>query len=141
MRSQTLKIAIGVSIGVVVGILIGCGVLIFMRFYRKRSQGRLHPKDVSSTTLPIHANGVHTSIESSASISVSHIDSGKVYMAKRNAHWNPQQNKDLFASLSAIPRYSYKYVYIYFNFFLFSLLSIVFNHLAFMLLISLFHPT
>lgn len=135
-----MKIAIGVSIGVVVGILIGCGVLIFMRLYRKRSQGRLHPKDVSSTTLPIHANGIHTSIESSASISVSHIDSGKVYMAKRNTRWNPQQNKDLFASLSAIPRYSYKYVFICI-FLIFSIffLSIVFT--AFMLLISLFHPT
>ncbi|XP_042406036.1 calcium/calmodulin-regulated receptor-like kinase 2 [Zingiber officinale] len=108
MRNQTLKIAIGVSVGVVVGILIGCGVLIFMRLYRKRSWGRLHPKNVISTTLPIHANGVHTSIDSSASISVSHVDSDKLYVEKRNAHWNPQQNKDLFTSLSAIPRYSYK---------------------------------
>ncbi|THU59929.1 hypothetical protein C4D60_Mb07t07220 [Musa balbisiana] len=29
-------------------------------------------------------------------------------MAKRNLHWNLQQNKDLSASLSCIPRYSYK---------------------------------
>ncbi|XP_074558451.1 calcium/calmodulin-regulated receptor-like kinase 2 [Curcuma longa] len=105
MRSQTLKITIGVSVGVAIGILIGCGAFIFRRLYRKRSGGHLHPKDVSIATLPIRANGVNTSIDSSASISVSNIDSSKQYMAKRNV---PQQNKDLFASLSAIPRYSYK---------------------------------
>ncbi|XP_042400304.1 calcium/calmodulin-regulated receptor-like kinase 2 [Zingiber officinale] len=105
MRSQMLKITLGVSVGVAIGILIGCGALIFMRLYRKRSGFQLHPRDVSTATLPIRANGVNASIDSSASISVSNIDSRKQYMTKRNA---PQQNKDLFASLSAIPRYSYK---------------------------------
>lgn len=132
MRSQMLKITLGVSLGVAIGILIGCGALIFLRLYRKRSGRQLLPRDVSSATLPIRANGVNVSIDSSVSISVSNIDSGKQYMAKRNA---PQQNKDLFASLSAIPRYSYKYA-VFLNFLLLSYLFI-FNCIAFIFSISL----
>lgn len=116
MGTQTYKIVIGVSVGIAIGILIGCGALIVIRIYRKRFNGQIQSKDLSTATLPIRANGINTSIDSSASISVSDINLSKQYMAKRNAHWNLHQNKDLSSSLSAIPRYSYKYVIHNFSF-------------------------
>ncbi|WOL12326.1 calcium/calmodulin-regulated receptor-like kinase 2 [Canna indica] len=105
MVSQTYKIVIGVSVGIAIGILIGCGALIVIRLYKKR---QFRSREPSSPTLPIRANGINTSIDSSASISVSDANPSKQIMAKRNGQWNVHQNKDLFASLSGIPRYSYK---------------------------------
>lgn len=106
MGNQTYKIIIGVSVGIAVGILIGCGALIVIRLYKKRSYGQHQSRDLSIASVPIRVNGVNTSIDSSATLSGSGTNSGFQYMAKRNAN-----TKDLFASLSGIPRYSYKYVF------------------------------
>lgn len=103
MGNQTYKIIIGVSVGIAVGILIGCGALIAIRLYKKRSYGQHQSRDLSIASVPIRVNGVNTSIDSSATLSGSGTNSGFQYMAKRNAN-----TKDLFASLSGIPRYSYK---------------------------------
>ncbi|CAD5171872.1 unnamed protein product [Musa acuminata subsp. malaccensis] len=103
MGNQTYKIIIGVSVGIAVGILIGCGALIVIRLYKKRSYGQHQSRDLSIASVPIRVNGVNTSIDSSATLSGSGTNSGFQYMAKRNAN-----TKDLFASLSGIPRYSYK---------------------------------
>lgn len=103
MGNQTYKIIIGVSVGIAVGILIGCGALIVIRLYKKRSYDHHQSRDLSISSVPIRVNGVNTSIDSSATLSGSGTNSGFQYMAKRNAN-----TKDLFASLSGIPRYSYK---------------------------------
>ncbi|THU67421.1 hypothetical protein C4D60_Mb05t24450 [Musa balbisiana] len=103
MGNQTYKIIIGVSVGIAVGILIGCGALIVIRLYKKRSYDQHQSRDLSIASVPIRVNGVNTSIDSSATLSGSGTNSGFQYMAKRNAN-----TKDLFASLSGIPRYSYK---------------------------------
>ncbi|RWW30785.1 hypothetical protein GW17_00004633 [Ensete ventricosum] len=103
MGNSTYKIIIGVSVGIAVGILIGCGALIVIRLYRKRSHDQHQSRDLIIASVPIRANGVNTSMDLSATLSDSGINSGFQYMAKRNAN-----TKDLFASLSGIPRYSYK---------------------------------
>ncbi|URE02957.1 STYKc [Musa troglodytarum] len=103
MVNQTYKIIIGVSVGIAVGILIGCGALIVIRLYKKRSYDQHQSRDLSIASVPIRVNGVNASIDSSATLSGSGTNSGFQYMAKRNAN-----TKDLFASLSGIPRYSYK---------------------------------
>ncbi|URE02958.1 STYKc [Musa troglodytarum] len=73
------------------------------RLYKKRSYDQHQSRDLSIASVPIRVNGVNASIDSSATLSGSGTNSGFQYMAKRNAN-----TKDLFASLSGIPRYSYK---------------------------------
>ncbi|XP_008788929.1 calcium/calmodulin-regulated receptor-like kinase 2 [Phoenix dactylifera] len=107
MVDQTNIIIIGVSVGVTFGILVAFCAYIAIRFYRKHSHVQQQPNELSAASLPIRANGVGTSIDFSASLSVS---DGLHQMETRNTYWGQRghQNKDLFASMSGIPRYSYK---------------------------------
>ncbi|URE15117.1 STYKc, partial [Musa troglodytarum] len=109
MLSQTFNITLSIAVGILIG---GCGALIVIRLYQKHSHGQHQPKEERVSSLPICANGVNTSIDSSASLSVlsvSDTNPGLQCMAKRNAHWNLKRNKDVSASLSGVPRYSYSY--------------------------------
>lgn len=108
--SNQIEVILGVSVGVAVGILVAFCAYIAIRFYRKHSHVRQQPNELSAASLPIRANGVGTSIDSSASLSVA---DGLHQMGNRNTYWGQRghQNKDLFASMSGIPRYSYKYIF------------------------------
>ncbi|XP_010261286.1 PREDICTED: calcium/calmodulin-regulated receptor-like kinase 2 [Nelumbo nucifera] len=107
--SQADLVIIGVSVGVAVGILIALCAFVGIKWYRKRFHPQRCASEPSVTTLPIRTNGIGTSIDSSASISSSITTNGLQHPAKstQRSWWN-QHNKDLFASASGIPRYSYK---------------------------------
>ncbi|XP_010943327.1 calcium/calmodulin-regulated receptor-like kinase 2 isoform X1 [Elaeis guineensis] len=107
MGNRTDIIVTGVSVGVAIGILVAFCAYIAIRFYRKHSHVRQQPNELSAASLPIRANGIGTSIDSSASLSVSDV---LHQTGNRNTYWGQRghQNKDLFVSISGIPRYSYK---------------------------------
>ncbi|KAJ6808192.1 calcium/calmodulin-regulated receptor-like kinase 2 isoform X2 [Iris pallida] len=110
MANQTDIIIIGVSVGVAIGVLVASCAFFTLRYYRKRSDALHHSSERSAASLPIRVNGIGTSMDSSASISVSEIGHGLYPVGKANTHWSVQghQGKDAFSSLSGIPRYLYK---------------------------------
>ncbi|KAJ6833860.1 calcium/calmodulin-regulated receptor-like kinase 2 isoform X2 [Iris pallida] len=110
MENQTDIIIIGVSVGVAIGILVASCVFFTIRYYRKCSDVLYPTSQPSAASLPIRVNGIGTSIDSSASISVSEIGHGSYHVGKANTHWGLQghQGKDPLSSLPGIPRYSYK---------------------------------
>ncbi|KAJ0986800.1 hypothetical protein J5N97_005156 [Dioscorea zingiberensis] len=97
---------IGISVGVAVGILVVSCAFIAVRMYKKRSQVQHRSTDLGPT-LPIRANGLGASIDSSASLSYSEVGCNS-HLAKQGPYWGQRgiQNKDLRAS--GIPRYLYK---------------------------------
>ncbi|KAG1327460.1 calcium/calmodulin-regulated receptor-like kinase 2 [Cocos nucifera] len=107
MGEPTNIIVIWIPVGVAIGILVAFCAYIATRFYRKRSHVQQQPNELPAASLPIRANGIGTSIDSSASLSVSDV---LHQTGNRNTYWGQRghQNKDLFASMSGIPRYSYK---------------------------------
>ncbi|XP_010257907.1 PREDICTED: calcium/calmodulin-regulated receptor-like kinase 2 isoform X2 [Nelumbo nucifera] len=109
MRHQVNLVIIGVSVGVALGILIASCAFIAIRWYRSRFHLQRYADENSITTLPIRTNGINTSIDYSASLSSSITTNGLQHPAKnvQQSWWN-QHSKDLFASASSIPRYSYK---------------------------------
>jgi hypothetical protein len=115
MDNET-KIVIGVTVGVAIGILVAIFAFIIARFYRKRTNVQQSLRELSSPSLPIRTNGVNASVDSSVSLSVSESVHDLEYSPKKNTFWGGrrQQDRDLFSSMSGIPRYSYKYVYNYF---------------------------
>ncbi|KAM0941725.1 putative protein kinase RLK-Pelle-LRR-I-2 family [Dioscorea sansibarensis] len=106
MGAQMKIIIIGVSVGVAVGILVVSCALIAVRIYKKRSQDQHRSTDFGPT-LPMRANGLGASIDSSTSLSYSDVGCN-FHPAKRGVYRGRRgiQNKDL--SASGIPRYLYK---------------------------------
>lgn len=105
---QTDKIIIGVTVGVAVGIVLSCCAFFAVRFCRKRAPPSLSSRELSSTaSLPIRANGIDSSIDSSASLSIGYDPED---VPNRNNYWGHRkhQERDLFSSFSGIPRYLYK---------------------------------
>lgn len=110
MAHETNIIIIGVTVGVAIGILVASCAFIAIRLYRKRSDVVYRSREFSGATLPIRANGIDASIDSSASISVSDIGHSLHLVGKANTHWNLRrhQGKDALSSLSGIPIYLFK---------------------------------
>ncbi|XP_073010406.1 calcium/calmodulin-regulated receptor-like kinase 2 [Typha latifolia] len=109
MDNET-KIVIGVTVGVAIGILVAIFAFIIARFYRKRANVQQSLRELSSPSLPIRTNGVNASVDSSVSLSVSESVHDLEYGVKKNTFWGGrrQQDRDIFSSMSGIPRYSYK---------------------------------
>ena len=104
-------VVIGISVGLALGILIASLLFCAIRWYKKHAHLRRCANDRSAQTLPIRTNGLGTSVDFSASISNSIAVQGSENHPKSSPRfpWN-HQNKDRFASVSGILRYSYKYV-------------------------------
>lgn len=102
-------VVIGVSVGVAIGILVAFCAFVAIRLYRKRSIIQHHTSESRVSSLPIRTNGIGTSMEPSVSFSNSEIVHNSHHSAKKNRSWWGHHDKDVFASVSGIPRYSYKY--------------------------------
>ncbi|KAH0459084.1 hypothetical protein IEQ34_011898 [Dendrobium chrysotoxum] len=104
---QTDKIIIGVTVGVAVGIVLSCCAFFAIRLCRKRVPRSLSSRDLSNASLPMRANGIDSSMDSSVSLSISHdpedLPNRSNYRGQRK-----HQERDLFSSFSGIPRYLYK---------------------------------
>lgn len=105
-------VIIGVSIGLALGLLIALLIFYGLRWHKKRANLRQCSNERSIPTLPIRTNGLGTSTDLSASLtnSVAIQVSEKHHKNTQPSWWN-HHNKDRFASVSGILRYSYKYVY------------------------------
>ncbi|OVA04893.1 Protein kinase domain [Macleaya cordata] len=109
MGNQADLVIIGVSVGVAIGLLIAACAFFGLRWYRKRSHLQQHATERRVSALPIRANGVGASIDSSASLSNSvSVNGSQIPAGITPRSWWNHHNKDLFASTSGIPRYSYK---------------------------------
>lgn len=104
---QTDKIIIGVTVGVAAGIVLSCCAFFVVRFCRKRAPPSVSSREFNTASLPIRANGIDSSIDSSASLSIGY-DLEDV--PNRTKYWGQRkhQERDLFSSFSGIPRYVYK---------------------------------
>lgn len=107
--SQSDFIIIGVSVGFALVILLASLAFFGIRWYEKHAHLRRCANERSVTTLPIRMNGLDTSTDFSASLSIS-IASGASENHQKNSpfNWRSHQNKEWLASASGIPRYSYK---------------------------------
>lgn len=104
-------VIIGISVGLTIGIFIASLVFFGIRWYKKRAYLRRCSNVHSASTLPIHSNGLSSTIDSSAyttdSVSVNGLDN----LAKNSQiSWWSNRHKARLASASGIPRYSHKYV-------------------------------
>ena len=110
MVDQADLVIICVSVGVALGVLIACLIYFGIRWYKKRAH-RLSrsANEPSLTTIPIRTNGLETSIDFSASLTSS-IATSRSPNPHKSSHstWWSHQNKDGFASVSGILKYSYK---------------------------------
>ncbi|KAL1538834.1 Calcium/calmodulin-regulated receptor-like kinase 2 [Salvia divinorum] len=101
-------VIIGICVGLAAGILIASLVFFGIRWYRKRARLRQRENERSPSTLPIRRNGLNTSVDFSASLSSS-VTNGPTEPVQKPQHsWWNNHNKDRFASVSGILRYSYK---------------------------------
>ncbi|KAK9700264.1 hypothetical protein RND81_08G228100 [Saponaria officinalis] len=104
MNSTKLAI-ICTSAGVGFGVLISFAVFFFIKWFKRRS----HPEDISVSRLPMRQNGRGLEIDSSSSLSGSVVVSLPDITANSSApSWMNHHNKDRMASVSGIPKYSYK---------------------------------
>ena len=110
MVDQADLVIVCVSVGVALGVLIACLIYFGIRWYKKRAH-RLSrsANEPSLTTIPIRTNGLETSIDFSASLTSS-IATSRSPNPHKSSHstWWSHQNKDGFASVSGILKYSYK---------------------------------
>ncbi|KAK7374682.1 hypothetical protein VNO80_08119 [Phaseolus coccineus] len=109
MVDQGDLVVICVSIGVALGVLIACLVYFGIRWYNKRTHLSRSANEPSLTAIPIRTNGLGTSTDFSASLTSS-VATYRSPNPSKNSHpagWN-HQNKDAFASVSGILKYSYK---------------------------------
>lgn len=102
-------VIIGISVGLTIGIFIASLVFFGIRWYKKRAYLRRCSNVHSASTLPIHSNGLSSTIDSSAyttdSVSVNGLDN----LAKNSQiSWWSNRHKARLASASGIPRYSHK---------------------------------
>lgn len=108
MVDQGDLVVICVSIGVALGVLMACLVYFGIRWYNKRTHLSRSANEPSLTAIPIRTNGLGTSTDFSASLTSSVATYRSPNPSKNSpAGWN-HQNKDAFASVSGILRYSYK---------------------------------
>ncbi|EYU44247.1 hypothetical protein MIMGU_mgv1a024820mg [Erythranthe guttata] len=102
-------VIIGISVGVAVGVLIACLVFFGVCWYKRRAHLRRCSNDRSSSNIPMRHNGLDSSMDSSASLSISVAINGSDYLPPKPQHsWWNNHKKDRFVSASGIPRYSYK---------------------------------
>nr|ACU20349.1 unknown [Glycine max] len=113
MVDQADLVIVCVSVGVALGVLIACLIYFGIRWYKMRAH-RLSrsANEPSLTTIPIRTNGLETSIDFSASLtsSIATSRSPNPHNPHKSPHstWWSHQNKDGFASVSGILKYSYK---------------------------------
>ncbi|BAT83196.1 hypothetical protein LR48_Vigan03g002900 [Vigna angularis] len=109
MVDQGDLVVICVSIGVALGILIACLVYFCTRWYNKRTHLSRSANEPSLTAIPIRTNGLGTSTDFSASLTSS-IATYRSPNPPKKSHpaGRNHQNKDGFASVSGILKYSYK---------------------------------
>ncbi|KAL7101094.1 hypothetical protein ACP275_08G035400 [Erythranthe tilingii] len=102
-------VIIGISVGVAVGVLIACLVFFGICWYKRRAHLRRCSNERSSSNIPMRHNGLDSSMDSSASLSISVAINGSDYLPPKPQHsWWNNHKKDRLASASGIPRYSYK---------------------------------
>lgn len=101
-------VVIGISVGVALGILIASLVFFGICWYKKRVNLRRCENEHSAAVLPIRVNGLGTSVDFSASLSISTVEGPNYFAKKSQESWWSNQTKDRLASASGIPRYSYK---------------------------------
>ncbi|KAF3785060.1 Calcium/calmodulin-regulated receptor-like kinase 2 [Nymphaea thermarum] len=102
--ANQFNLIVGLCVGLAIGLLAAICAFIIIRLYRKRSQlGRQTSE--SGASLPVHANGIDSSLVSS--IAESSFESPSKAM---HNHWPWQGNHDkkLLFSGSGIPSYPYK---------------------------------
>lgn len=111
MAHKANLVIIGISVGLALGILIALLVFYAIRWYKKHAHLRRCTNERSVTTVPIRTNGFGTSTDFSASLSNPVAVKGSESGRKNSQFflWN-NQKKDRLASISGIPKYSYKYV-------------------------------
>ncbi|KAG5527761.1 hypothetical protein RHGRI_028643 [Rhododendron griersonianum] len=105
-------VVIGIAVGLTIGIFVASLVFFGIQWYKKCSHLRRCATENSTSTLPIHSNGLASSIDSSSvcsdttdSVSVKGLDD----LAKNSQlSWWRNRSKDRFGSASGIPRYSHK---------------------------------
>ncbi|KAH1156445.1 hypothetical protein AAZX31_18G256200 [Glycine max] len=109
MVDQADLVIICVSVGVALGVLIAYLIYVGIRCYKKRAHLSRSANEPSLTTIPIRTNGLETSIDFSASLTSS-IATSRSPNPHKSSHstWWSHQNKDGFASVSGILKYSYK---------------------------------
>ncbi|KAF8010129.1 hypothetical protein BT93_J0938 [Corymbia citriodora subsp. variegata] len=107
--NQSDLIIVGVPVGLALGLLIALLLFFSVRWYKKHAHLRRCANERSVTALPIRMNGLGTSTDFSASLSIS-IANGASDNHQKNSpfNWWSHQNKEWLASASGIPRYSYK---------------------------------
>lgn len=99
-------VIIGICVGLALGLLIASLAFLGIRWYKKRTNLQRCANERSAAVQPIRVNGMGTSVDFSASISID----GPSHLANNSqfSWWTSGQTKDRFASASGIPRYSYK---------------------------------
>ncbi|KAF3444932.1 hypothetical protein FNV43_RR14625 [Rhamnella rubrinervis] len=109
MAHKADLVIIGVSIGLALGLLIALLVFYGIRWYKKRANLRQCSNERSIPNLPIRTNGFGTSTDFSASLTNSvAIQVSENHHKNTQPSWWNHHNKDRFASVSGILRYSYK---------------------------------
>lgn len=108
--AQTDKIIIGVTVGVAVGIVLSCCTFFAVKFCRNRDSPGQSSRELRTSSLPIRANVIDSSIDSSASHSTFDIEPGLQHVPNKSNYWGRKKHpeRDLFSSHSGIPRYLYK---------------------------------
>ena len=111
MVDQAHLVIICISVGVALGVLIAYLIHVGIRWYKKRAHLSQSANEPSLTTIPIRTNGLKTSINFSVSLTSS-IATSRSPNPHKSSHstWWSHQNKDGFASVSGILKYSYKYI-------------------------------
>ncbi|XP_014619681.1 calcium/calmodulin-regulated receptor-like kinase 2 isoform X1 [Glycine max] len=109
MVDQAHLVIICISVGVALGVLIAYLIHVGIRWYKKRAHLSQSANEPSLTTIPIRTNGLKTSINFSVSLTSSIATSRSPNPHKSSCStWWSHQNKDGFASVSGILKYSYK---------------------------------
>ena len=109
MKEESTGLIIGISIGVVIGVILAISALFCIRYQRKRSQiGNSSSR--RDSTLPIRTNGADScSILSDSTMGPeSPVKSGR----NSKSFWPDGFKKSGMISVSGIPQYSYKYVFL-----------------------------
>uniref|UniRef100_A0A2P2MWE7 Protein kinase domain-containing protein n=1 Tax=Rhizophora mucronata TaxID=61149 RepID=A0A2P2MWE7_RHIMU len=107
MASKFVSIIIGVSGGLALGISIASVVFFGIKWCKRRTHCQQHANRCSPVNLPIRINGLGTSTEFSVPLATITGESEHPQRSSQPSRWS-HHNRDQFASLSNIIRYSYK---------------------------------
>ncbi|CAN6447440.1 unnamed protein product [Victoria cruziana] len=101
---RQVSLIVGTCVGLAIGLLAAICACITIRLYRKRSQLGIRTSE-SGASLPVHGNGIDSSVVSS--VAESSLESPS---KAKQSHWPWQGNheKKLLFSGSGIPSYPYK---------------------------------